>query len=455
MTQIYQKQKEYFRTGVTLDVSWRSKQLQALYDLIVQKEKDITDALYKDLGKSAEESYMSEIGMVLSEITHMKKHLKRYSSRKYVSSPLAQFPSISYEQAVPYGNVLIMSPWNYPFLLTMDPLVCAIAAGNTAVVKPGPDSPHTNQVMKEIIRKLFCEEYVCLVEGGIEIADQLLNDPFDLIFFTGSTVTGKKVYEAAAGHMTPVILELGGKSPCIVDESADIALAAKRIVFGKYLNCGQTCVAPDYVLVQESVHDQLIAEMKKHIAEQYGSDPLSSSCYGKIISQRHFTRLQCLIDHEKTIYGGRMDESSLRMEPVIMDHVSWSDRVMQEEIFGPILPVLTYSSFDQMISALQEKPNPLALYLFTKKKEQIRIVDQKLRYGGGCINDTIIHLASTSLGFGGTGESGIGRYHGKYGFEAFSHTKSIVDKKCWLDLPMRYAPYQNRLYNRLIRLFLR
>lgn len=455
MTQIYQKQKEYFRSGVTLDVSWRSKQLQALYDLIVQKEKDITDALYKDLGKSAEESYMSEIGMVLSEITHMKKHLKRYSSRKYVSSPLAQFPSISYEQAVPYGNVLIMSPWNYPFLLTMDPLVCAIAAGNTAVVKPGPDSPHTNQVMKEIIRELFCEEYVCLVEGGIETADQLLNDPFDLIFFTGSTTTGRKVYEAAARHLTPVILELGGKSPCIVDETADIALAARRIVFGKYLNCGQTCVAPDYVLVQESVHDQLIAEMKKQIVAQYGNAPLSSSCYGKIISQRHFNRLQGLIDQEKTVHGGRMDTDSCRMEPIIMDHVSWSDRVMQEEIFGPILPVLTYSNFDEMISALQEKPNPLALYLFTKKKEQVRLVDQKLRYGGGCINDTIIHLASTSLGFGGTGESGIGRYHGKCGFEAFSHTKSIVDKKCWLDLPMRYAPYTNRLYNRLIRLFLR
>ena len=455
MTQIYQKQKEYFRSGVTLDVSWRSKQLQALYDLIVQKEKDITDALYKDLGKSAEESYMSEIGMVLSEITHMKKHLKRYSSRKYVSSPLAQFPSISYEQAVPYGNVLIMSPWNYPFLLTMDPLVCAIAAGNTAVLKPGPDSPHTNQVMKEIIRELFCEEYVCLVEGGIETADQLLNDPFDLIFFTGSTMTGRKVYEAAAGNLIPVVLELGGKSPCIVDETADIGLSAKRIVFGKYLNCGQTCVAPDYVLVHESVHDQLITEMKKQIVAQYGNDPLSSSCYGKIISKRHFTRLQGLIDQKKTIYGGRMDESSLRMEPVIMDHVSWSDPVMQEEIFGPILPVLTYRDYNEMVSLLQEKPNPLALYLFTKNKELIRIVDQKLRYGGGCINDTIIHLASDSLGFGGTGESGIGKYHGKYGFEAFSHTKSIVDKKCWLDLPMRYAPYTNRMYNRLIRLFLR
>ena len=455
MTQIYQKQKEYFKSGVTLDVSWRRKQLQALYDVIVRKEKDITDALYNDLGKSAEESYMSEIGMVLSEITHMKKHLKRYSSRKYVSSPLAQFPSISYEQAVPYGNVLIMSPWNYPFLLTMDPLVCAIAAGNTAVLKPGPDSPHTNQVMKEIIRELFCEEYVCLVEGGIETADQLLNDPFDLIFFTGSTMTGRKVYEAAAGNLIPVVLELGGKSPCIVDETADIGLSAKRIVFGKYLNCGQTCVAPDYVLVHESVHDQLITEMKNQIVAQYGNDPLSSSCYGKIISKRHFTRLQGLIDQKKTIYGGRMDESSLRMEPVIMDRVSWSDPVMQEEIFGPILPVLTYRDYNEMVSLLQEKPNPLALYLFTKNKELIRIVDQKLRYGGGCINDTIIHLASDSLGFGGTGESGIGKYHGKYGFEAFSHTKSIVDKKCWLDLPMRYAPYTNRLYNRLIRLFLR
>lgn len=268
-------------------------------------------------------------------------------------------------------------------------------------------------------------------------------------------MTGRKVYEAAAGNLIPVVLELGGKSPCIVDETADIGLSAKRIVFGKYLNCGQTCVAPDYVLVHESVHDQLITEMKKQIVAQYGNDPLSSSCYGKIISKRHFTRLQGLIDQKKTIYGGRMDESSLRMEPVIMDRVSWSDPVMQEEIFGPILPVLTYRDYNEMVALLQEKPNPLALYLFTKNKELIRIVDQKLRYGGGCINDTIIHLASDSLGFGGTGESGIGKYHGKYGFEAFSHTKSIVDKKCWLDLPMRYAPYTNRLYNRLIRLFLR
>ena len=455
MSEIYQKQKAYFASGKTLDVRWRIQQLQSLYDLILKKEKDITDALYADLGKSKEESQMSEIGMVLSEITHMKKHLKSYTSRHFVTSPLAQFPSLSYEMAVPYGNVLIMPPWNYPFLLTIDPLVCAIAAGNTAVLKPGPDSPSVNRVMKEIIEELYDESYVCLVEGGIETAQILLDDPFDLIFFTGSTTTGQKIYESAARHLTPVILELGGKSPCIVDETADIALAAKRIVFGKYLNCGQTCVAPDYILVHRSVHDQLIREMKKQIISQYGDDPMSSSWYGKIINRRHFTRLVSLMDEIKIVHGGKIDENRLKIEPVIMDNVTWSDQVMQEEIFGPILPVLTYDDFDALISSLQDKPNPLALYLFTKNKAHQRIVDQKLRYGGGCINDTIIHLASTSLGFGGTGESGIGKYHGRYGFEAFSHVKSIVDKKCWLDLPMRYAPYKNKLYNRLIRLFLR
>lgn len=455
MSEIYQKQKEFFASGKTLDVRWRIQQLQSLYDLILKKEKDITDALYADLGKSKEESYMSEIGMVLSEITHMKKHLKSYTARHFVTSPLAQFPSLSYEMAVPYGNVLIMSPWNYPFLLTIDPLVCAIAAGNTAVLKPGPDSPSVNRVMKEIIEELYDESYVCLVEGGIETAQILLDDPLDLIFFTGSTTTGQKIYESAARHLTPVILELGGKSPCIVDETADIAVAAKRIVFGKYLNCGQTCVAPDYILVHRSVHDQLIREMKKQIISQYGDDPMSSSWYGNIINKRHFTRLVSLIDETKIVHGGKIDESRLKIEPVIMDNVTWSDQVMQEEIFGPILPVLTYDDFDALISSLQDKPNPLALYLFTKNKAHQRIVDQKLRYGGGCINDTIIHLASTSLGFGGTGESGIGKYHGRYGFEAFSHVKSIVDKKCWLDLPMRYAPYKNKLNNRLIRLFLR
>lgn len=455
MLAIHEKQKSFYHTGRTLSLNFRKQQLTRLYDGIVRYEEKIAEALYMDLGKSSDESYMSEIGMVLTEITHMKRHLKGYAKKRHVMSPLAQFPSDSYTVSNPYGNVLIMSPWNYPFLLTFDPLVCAIAAGNTAVLKPGPDSPHTNAVMKELIEELFDEEYVCVIEGGIETANELLDDGFDMIFFTGSTVTGKAVMERAAKNLTPVVLELGGKSPCIVDETADIPLTAKRIVFGKYLNCGQTCVAPDYILVHASVHDRLLEEIGKQIEKQYSDDPLANPQYGKIITERHFRRLVNLIDPVKTVIGGQSDEKTCRIVPTVMDNVTWDDQVMSEEIFGPILPVLVYDDFEETVSLLQAKPKPLALYLFTKNADYKKAVEERLQYGGGCINDTVIHLASTSMGFGGVGESGMGCYHGKEGFEAFSHRKSVLSKSCLLDLPMRYAPYNNGLYRKLIRLFLR
>lgn len=455
MKELYTLQKEYFLTGGTLSVSFRKDSLKKLYHAIDRHEAEIVDALYQDLGKSREESYMSEIGMVKAEITHMLKHLNGYCARHYVSSPVSQFLSFSYKKAVPYGTTLILSPWNYPFLLTFDPLVCSIAAGNTTVVKPGPASIHTDEVMEKIITEVFDEKYVSLVQGDKEVADELLELPFDFVFFTGGIETGRHVYEKCAEKLIPCVLELGGKSPCIVDESADIELSAKRIVFGKFLNCGQTCVAPDYVLVHSSVKEKLIHALIKEVKNQYGNDPLHNEKYGKIIHEGHFNRLLGLIKKECVVYGGKYDQNRLCIEPTILDGVSYEDAIMQEEIFGPLLPVMTYESFDSLVNELKRKPHPLALYLFTKNKDHIKTVDEQLRYGGGCINDTIMHLASTSLGFGGTGESGIGTYHGKDGFDAFSHTKSVVDKKCLIDLPMRYAPYKNKVYEKLIRMFMK
>lgn len=398
---------------------------------------------------------MCESGLVLSEISWMLRHIRCLSRRRTVWSPLAQFPSHSYRQPVPYGNVLIMSPWNYPFLLTMDPLVDAIAAGNTAIVKPSAYSPATSRVMETILRECFPEEYVAVVPGGREENAALLDQKFDLVFFTGSQAVGREVLRRCAEHLTPAVLELGGKSPCIVDETADIPLAARRIVFGKFLNCGQTCVAPDYILCHSSVRDALVAELGRQIEKQYGKNPLENPDYGKIINEKHFRRLCGLMDQRKVVFGGNIDEETFRIAPTVMADVQWEDAVMGQEIFGPILPVLTYDSFDEIVAKLQGRDKPLALYLFSHNRRHIRTVTTQLRYGGGCINDVVIHLATSSMPFGGVGESGMGCYHGKEGFAAFCHTKSILSKATWLDLPMRYQPYKNKLYKTLIHLFLR
>lgn len=398
---------------------------------------------------------MCESGLVLSEISWMLRHIRCLSRRRTVWSPLAQFPSHSYRQPVPYGNVLIMSPWNYPFLLTMDPLVDAIAAGNTAIVKPSAYSPATSRVMETILRECFPEEYVAVVTGGREENAALLDQKFDLVFFTGSQAVGREVLRRCAEHLTPAVLELGGKSPCIVDETADIPLAARRIVFGKFLNCGQTCVAPDYILCHSSVRDALVAELGRQIEKQYGKNPLENPDYGKIINEKHFRRLCGLMDEGKVVFGGNIDEETFRIAPTVMADVQWEDAVMGQEIFGPILPVLTYDSFDEIVAKLQGRDKPLALYLFSHNRRHIRTVTTQLRYGGGCINDVVIHLATSSMPFGGVGESGMGCYHGKEGFAAFCHTKSILSKATWLDLPMRYQPYKNKLYKTLIHLFLR
>ncbi len=452
---ILKKQRDFFGSNVTLPLSFRRKQLKKLYDCIKTHRQEIENALFRDLGKSPYESFMCEIGLVLTEISFMLKNIGKFSSRKHVHTPLSQFPSVSFVQPVPYGNVLIMSPWNYPFLLTIDPLVDAIAAGNTAILKPSAYSPATSEIISLIISECFPPEYVSVITGGRAENTSLLEEKFDMIFFTGSQEVGRIVMEHAAKHLTPVVLELGGKSPCIVDESADIPLAARRIVFGKFLNCGQTCVAPDFIICHESVHERLVEELKLQIRDQYGKNPLENDDYGCIINQKHFQRLTGLINSCSSVAGGKSDPEKSKIAPCLALNSDFSDEVMQEEIFGPILPILTYSDFDDLSSVLKSRPKPLALYIFSHNRKHINRVINEFSYGGGCINDTLIHLATSEMGFGGVGESGMGSYHGKNGFDAFSHKKSIVDKKTFLDLPMRYQPYTNKFYKKLLQLFLR
>ncbi len=447
-------QRKYFQTGATLPVSFRIDALRRLYDAVSGSEKEIHDALRKDLGKSGFESYMCETGLVLEEISYMLKHVRRFAGEKRVRTPLSQFHSRSYKKPSPYGVTLIMSPWNYPFMLTLSPLVDALAAGNTAVVKPSAYSPWTSEVIRQILTKCFEPQYVSVVTGGRAENTCLLHEHFDYIFFTGSQSVGKEVMRSASDHLTPVTLELGGKSPCIVDQTANIKLAARRIVFGKYLNCGQTCVAPDYIYCHRSIRDRLIREIQKQIRRQFGKKPLDNKNYGKIINEKHFDRILGLIDKEKVVFGGNSDRDALRIEPTVMDNVTFSDAVMQEEIFGPVMPVLTFDSLDEVIRNINAMPHPLALYLFTSSKTAAKKVAARCGFGGGCINDTIIHLATTEMGFGGFGESGMGSYHGKTGFDTFTHYKSIVDKKTWLDLPMRYQPYR-KMHGKMVRFFLK
>ena len=451
---VLDKQRSFFLSGRTLPVENRLSALKKLRDALKAKENEINSALKQDLGKSEFESYMCETGLVLSEISYLIRHVKSYVKEKTVPTPLAQTYSRSYRKPSPYGNVLIMSPWNYPLLLTLDPLADAIAAGNTAVLKPSAYSPATTALIQKIISECFDEEYVAVVTGGRAENTCLLEQKFDYIFFTGSQRVGKEVMRKAAEHLTPVTLELGGKSPCIIDKSADLRIAARRVVFGKFLNCGQTCVAPDYVLCDQSVKEEFLSLVKTETIQQYGRDPLSGKDYGKIINEKHFFRICGLIDQSKVILGGSSRPETLQIAPTVMDNVSFSDSVMGEEIFGPVLPIIAYNELDEAISAVNSMPHPLALYIFTSDKAVAKKVIASTGFGGGCVNDTIIHLATSSMPFGGFGESGMGGYHGKVGFETFSHYKSIVDKKTWLDLPMRYQPYR-KLYDRLIHLFLR
>ena len=451
---LIKEQNKYFNSGLTRSYESRLVSLKALKRAILSNEDELCMALKQDLGKSRAEAFMCEIGLAISEINWLIKHLGGLMRKKYVLTPLAQFAATSFRSPSPYGNVLIISPWNYPLLLTLEPLADALAAGNTAILKPSAYAPETSNIMKKMLEESFNPGLVAVVTGGRAENQALLRQKFDKIFFTGSKEVGKEVMRKAAEHLTPVTLELGGKSPCIVEKTAKISLAARRIVFGKFLNCGQTCVAPDYVLCDESIRESLVSAIKKEITLQFGSKPLENPDYGKIVNEKHFNRLKGLINEEKTVWGGKSDEKEKRIEPTVMVDVSWEDAVMGEEIFGPILPILTYKTLDEAVLVIESHPHPLALYCFTEDKGVKERILKKCRFGGGCINDVVIHLATSEMPFGGVGESGMGSYHGRAGFEEFSHTRSIVDKKTWMDMPVRYQPYTG-FKEKLLRLFLR
>lgn len=452
--ELVQRQRAFYSTGKTLPVEFRMEALRKLKAEIRAMEPEIHRALEQDLGKSGMESYMCEVGMTLAELSYLLAHTPAYFRPHRAATPLAQFHAASFTQAEPYGLVLVMSPWNYPFMLTLEPLLGAIACGNCCVVKPSAYAPNTSAVIKKLIERCFPLEYVAVVEGGRQENQALLNQRFDYIFFTGGQKVGTEVLRHAAEYLTPVTLELGGKSPCVVDHTAKLDLAAKRIAFGKLLNCGQTCVAPDYFLVERCIEAEFIEKLKTALEQMAGKEPLKNKDYVHMVSRKHYDRVMGLIDGEKVVCGGRADPESLRIEPTILRNVTQEDPVMQEEIFGPLLPILPVADVEEAMKIIKSREKPLACYLFSEdRKVQDRFLRQ-VPFGGGCINDTVIHLATSHMGFGGVGASGMGSYHGKRSLETFSHCKSIVRKSTWMDLPIRYAPY-TRAKEALLRLFLR
>lgn len=450
---IVERQREFFGTDRTKELRFRMEALNRLEKSIKKHEKDIGQALKKDLNKSGFESYMTEVGLTLSELSYVKKHLPFWNMKKRRLSPLAQFHAESFTVSEPYGVVLVMAPWNYPFMLCMEPLIGAIAAGNCCVLKPSAYAPAVSDVLSTVIRDAFPEKYVAVVEGGRKENTELLEQRFDYIFFTGGVAVGKLVMEKASENLTPVTLELGGKSPCIVTGDAKLSLAAKRLVFGKYLNSGQTCVAPDYLLIDEKVKEEFLAYVVYWIEKMLGKEPLRNPDYPKMINEKHYRRVLNLIRGEKVSCGGYGNPDTLQITPTVLEDVSWDAPVMQEEIFGPVLPVLTFKELDEAVKKVKEREKPLALYIFTERRDIEEKILKSLSFGGGCINDTIIHLATSQMGFGGVGGSGMGSYHGKKSYDTFSHEKSIVKKSTWMDMPIRYMPYTS-LKENLLRIFL-
>ena len=440
--EIFNLQKDYFNKNNTYSYIFRKEMLNRLYNMIKLNSDSLCEALNKDLGKSKVESYMCEVGLLLMHIKKAIKHLKKLMKPKKVHTEIFNFLAKSKILYDPYGVTLIISPWNYPLLLALDPLIGAISGGNTAVIKLSEYSVHTSKLLKSLINETFNKEYIYAYDGDASECATILELPFDFIFFTGSTKVGKIVLEKASAHLTPVCLELGGKSPCIITKDANLRLAARRIVFGKILNAAQTCVAPDYIYIDETVKDEFITYLIDEILDKLGENPCLNPDYPKIISQKHLDRLINLIDKTKLRYGGK--SLNQKLEPTILDNVSFDDQVMQEEIFGPILPVVTYKNIYDVYSKLKNSPTPLALYLFTNDNKIIKEVTSYIRFGGGCINDTIMHLSSDNLPFGGVGESGMGNYHGKYSFYTFTHPKSILYKSTKMDIKLRYYPYTNK-----------
>jgi len=439
--EIVLKQREYFRNQNTISYDFRYKALSSLRSSILKHEEELSEALFKDLGKNQAESFFTEIGQVLKELTYIQKRLKKLMKNRRVKSSIIDFPSKSYISPYPYGVTLIISPWNYPVMLSLGPIVGAIAAGNTIILKPSEFSINTSKVIEKIISSTFDDEYIKVINGAVKETQDLLNQKLDYIFFTGSTNVGRIVMEKASKYLTPISLELGGKSPVIVGKCANIKIAAKRIAFGKLLNSGQTCIAPDYVYVHESVKAEFIKYLKEAIIEFFGDNPIESKDYGKIINNKHYDRLNNLIEGENIVFGGDKSDELQKISPTILDDINHDSKVMQEEIFGPILPLITFEDLNEVISYINNNPAPLALYLFTESKKVIQKVLNECKFGGGCINDTIMHVSSDYLPFGGVGESGMGSYHGKASFDTFSHYRSVMHKSTKFDLKVRYAPY--------------
>ena len=439
------EQRKFFSTGKTLSLAFREERLRELQSAILQHEQELMDAMYADFRKPPAEAYATEIGFVELELKLVLKNLRQWAKPQRVKESLLNFPSRSYIHSDPYGLSLIIGPWNYPFQLLLAPLIGAMAAGNCTIVKPSELTPHTSAAVTRMLRAHFDEAYVTAVEGRVATTQHLLQQRFDYIFFTGSTKVGKIVLRAAAEHLTPVTLELGGKSPAIVTEDADLGLAARRIAWGKFMNAGQTCIAPDYLLVQESIKEDLIELIGQYIEQFYGQDPQQSPDFARIVNDTHFNRLSGYLKDGVIRTGGVTDAASRYIAPTLLDKVTWQHPVMQEEIFGPILPVLTFRHIDEAVRTVNQHEKPLALYLFTSDAEIKQQVLTQTFFGGGCINDTISHVANPNLPFGGVGNSGMGSYHGKSSFDLFSQQKSVLHRGTWLDLPMRYPPYTNRL----------
>ncbi|MBE9915973.1 aldehyde dehydrogenase [Paenibacillus donghaensis] len=445
MTKLIQKQKHFYSTGATRPYEERLRQLKRLKGALVSYEKQIISALKQDLNKSELESFSTEIGIVYEELSFTVKHLHSWMKPKKVKTALTHIGSKGRIIPEPYGTALIIAPWNYPYQLAVSPLIGALAAGNTVVLKPSELSPATSALLAEILGSLFDEEYVAVVQGGPEVSQELLDQAVDYIFFTGSVHVGKIIMQAAAKRLIPLTLELGGKSPCIVHGDAPLKLTAQRLVFGKFTNAGQTCIAPDYLLVHRSVKNELIAHIREAVAEFYGAEPLSNAAYGRIVSERHFRRLASFLQDGNILFGGQTAPDRLVIEPTLLDQVTWDTPVMQEEIFGPILPVLEYDHIQEAIDMINERPKPLALYLFTKEPQIEEMVVGSVSYGGGCINDTLMHIATPHLPFGGVGESGMGAYHGRGSFDTFTHYKSVLKQTNLFDIKFRYPSSKNGL----------
>ncbi|MCR9228617.1 MAG: aldehyde dehydrogenase [Flavobacteriaceae bacterium] len=439
--QLVKAQNDFFATQKTKNLGFRKQYLKKLQQEVMDQEDAICDALYADFKKPKFESLATETQLALAELKYAIKNIGSWSEPERVFGSWANFPSKEWIQPEPYGKVLIISPWNYPFMLAISPLIGAVAAGNTAILKPSEFSVHTSKIISQIIRKVFPPEYVTVLEGGVEVSTQLLAEKWEYIFFTGSTKVGRIVYKSAAEHLTPVTLELSGKNPCIVDETASIKLAAKRIAWGKFINAGQTCIAPDYILVHKKVKSALIDNLKKCITEFYGQDMEASNDFARIATGKHFEELKKMLEGEKVLFGGDVTDNDRYLAPTLVDEPKLDSKIMEGEIFGPVLPLISYTEENELHAYISKFPNSLAFYVFSSnKKFQKRLMD-RYSFGGGTINDTVVHISNKDLPFGGVGQSGIGGYHGKHTFDLFSHHKSIAKRGTWLDVPLRYAPY--------------